>query len=384
MSPSGRPAAGGAPPRVLVYGYYGFRNAGDEAILAGIVRAFRKVEPGTEFVVVSGKAAETRRVHGVEAVSRNRIRRIWQEMGRADLVLAGGGSLLQDVTGLRSIPFYLGLAVMAMLRGRPVVFHAQGVGPIRRWPGRLLTRLVASRVALITVRDPESGEFLYRLGVRHPRLFVAADAALALEPGDPARGRRLLAAAGVSLPPRDSGRPLIGVSVRPWPGRGEPGWHRLAEALDGLARRTGGRVVFLPLQPPADLPVARAVAEAMAVPAAVPDADGWTYRDALDAVAACDLLVGMRYHALVFAAMAGVPPVGVSYDPKIDAFLRQVGAVTAGSVQDLDPQALVEAGLAALKGRAVEGRRLRAVTARLAADAMQAARLALDFVRRRS
>lgn len=366
--------------RILVSGYYGFQNAGDEAILGGMIRAIRELDPGVEFTVISGRSAQTRQVHGVEAVSRNRPRRIWAAVGRADLVISGGGSLLQDVTGFKSIPYYLGVAAMGLWRRKPVMFYAQGVGPIRGAVGRSLTRLVGNRVDLITVRDQESAAFLHRLGVRRPPVHVTADAALALEPGDPEAGRRLLRLAGV---PGD-GRPVIGVAVRPWKA-GEAGAEpALAGALDSLARASGGRVVFIPMQVPHDVAAAAALRAQMREPAVLlTEGDRPAYTDCLHLVAACDLLVGMRYHALVFAAMAGVPLVGLSYDPKNDAFLRRIGMAPAATTAAMDAGAVLRAGLDAL-GRPAEAlARLRRRMAEMAAQSRENARLALDLAGRR-
>ncbi|MCG0238700.1 MAG: polysaccharide pyruvyl transferase CsaB [Firmicutes bacterium] len=364
--------------RILVSGYYGFRNAGDEAILAGMIHAIREREPEAVFTVISGRAEETRRVHGVEAISRNRIRAAWAAVGQADLVLSGGGSLLQDVTSTKSIPYYLGVVAMALLRRKPVMFYAQGVGPIRGVLGKVLVRLVANRVARITVRDPESAELLRRLGVTRPPVAVTADAALALPPGDREAGRRLLTAAGVP-----ASRTLIGVSVRPWKEWEERAQKGLAQALDRLAAELNAHVVFLPMQPTADPGAAEAVARQMTAPATVVRGEDWTYRETLDAVAACDLLIGMRYHALVFAAMAGVPLVGLSYDPKIDAFLRQLGTAPAGSTRHLDPDTLVAAARAAWETREETRARMARILAILRERSRENARLAVELTERR-
>lgn len=365
--------------RILVSGYYGFRNAGDEAILAGIIQAIRELEPEAVFTVISGRAAETRQVHGVEAISRNRIRATWEAVGEADLVLSGGGSLLQDVTGAKSIPYYLGVVTMALLRRKPVMFYGQGIGPVRGLLGKLLIRLVANRVSRITVRDPESAEALRRLGVVRPPIQVTADAALALAPGNREAGRRLLGAAGVPL----GQGPLIGVSVRPWKDWEAGTEAALAAALDRIAAMEGGHVVFLPMQPTLDPRAAAAVQRHLRSPGTVLSGEGWTYQDTLNAVAACDLLVGMRYHALVFAAMAGVPVVGLSYDPKIDAFLRLLGLEPAGSTRNLNPDAVVSAARAVWTGSRRGQEPWAAVLAQLRDRSRENARVALELAQRR-
>lgn len=327
---------------ILIAGYYGFHNAGDEAMLAGLRRAIRDLRPDVTFTAISGTASQTRQLHGIGAVSRSDIRGIWEAIGRADLVMFGGGSLLQDVTSSRSLIYYLGLATMAWLRRKPVMFCAQGIGPITRPLGRVMVPLIVNRAALITARDPEAAETFRRLGVTRPPVTVTADAALVLGPADPGAGEALLRQGGVAVD-----RPVIGVSVRPWKPGPHPMEPRLAEALDQLARETGAQVVFIPMQQSKDVTASRAVAACMREPAVVLSGPH-TYEELRAVIARCDLLVGLRYHSLVFAAMSGVPLVGLSYDPKNDAFLRQIGHEAAGRTDGLDPAAVVAAGRRAL------------------------------------
>ena len=221
---------------ILIAGYYGFHNAGDEAMLAGLRRAIRELRPDVTFTAISGTASQTRRLHGIGAVSRSDIRGIWEAIGRADLVMFGGGSLLQDVTSSRSLIYYLGLATMARLRRKPVMFCAQGIGPVTRPLGRALVPLIVNRAALITARDAEAAETFRRLGVTRPPVTVTADAALVLGPADPAARR--------GAAPRRRGRrePAGDRRVRAALEAGrEPLEPRLAEALDRLAGRPAPR-----------------------------------------------------------------------------------------------------------------------------------------------
>ncbi|MGB9804775.1 polysaccharide pyruvyl transferase family protein, partial [Desulfofundulus sp.] len=128
--------------------------------------------------------------------------------------------------------------------------------------------------------------------------------------------------------------PVVGVSVREWPGFGEPQQRALARVCDDLCHR-GYRVLFIPLQFPEDLSVSRQVAAMMESRAAVLDR-GLTVDEAVSLVACLDLLIGMRLHALVLAAVMGVPPVGISYDPKIGRFLARLGLRPAGEASGLE------------------------------------------------
>lgn len=362
---------------ILVSGYYGFHNAGDEAILAGIIRAVRELEPEATFTVVSGTAAETRQLHGVSAISRGNFKKIWPAIGKADLFISGGGTLLQDITSSKSLSYYLGLITMAKMRFKPVMIYAQGAGPVRRPLGRTLVPLVVNGVDMITVRDPEAAETMRHLGVLHPPLHVTADPALALGPSDPDWGGKLLQEAGADL-----GRPIIGVSLRQWKQWEHPPEPELARALDQLAGETGAQVVFLPLQRGSDVDAAAVVARLMREQAVVAPGP-FTYDQIMAMIARCDLLVGLRYHALVFAAMNAVPLVGISYDPKNDSFLKLIGESAAGSTRRIEAGALVAAARQALSDAPAVKQRLRERMAELVPLARRNAELAVQLLRNR-
>lgn len=168
--------------RVAVSGYYGFNNTGDEAILAALITTLRALAPGVDITVFSHCPRETRRLFGVRAVNR------WNPLGvafsllRSDLLLSGGGGLLQDVTGVRSLCYYLAVVALAKILGKPVIYYAQGVGPIRTRFGRWLTRIISNRVDLITVRDQASRDDFLQMGVDRPPVVVTADPVLAVSP----------------------------------------------------------------------------------------------------------------------------------------------------------------------------------------------------------
>lgn len=361
---------------VVVSGYYGFGNTGDEAILGGIIRSWRALDPDAHFTVVSGNQAATRRIHGVSAVGRPDIRGIWRALGRADVIVLGGGSLLQDVTSRRTIPYYSGISILALLQRRPVAWYAQGIGPIRSLDLQYLVRWVGNRVNCICVRDEESGRTLKQLGITRPPVVVTADAALAIGPGDSERGRALLRTHGVP-----DGMPLIGVSLRPWPSM--PTFEQvMAQELDTLAREMGAGIVFIPMQMPHDQAAAEGVRRHLQAPSWSLGGD-MDYQQTLGVMAAMQLAVGLRYHALVFAAMSGVPLVGLSYDPKNDSFLRLLGLRSAGSPDRLEAGDVVEAARGVLTDPAATRAGLLARTAELAVLSAENARLALGLVKGR-
>lgn len=358
-------------------GYYGFNNAGDEAILGGIITAFRDIDPDVRFTVISGKVANTRKVHGVEAISRGDVTAIWRAMDRADLLLSGGGSLLQDVTGVKSIVYYLGVVSLGKLHRLPVMFYAQGIGPVTGFMGRGLVPLVGNGVDLVTVRDVESAQTIKQLGVRQPEVRVTADAALLLPSPSKADGEAVLDRFGFNLPRR----PVIGVSVRPWKLAGGGVVQAMAESLDDLAHELDATVLFIPMQQPHDVTAAGEIASRMRA-STLEFVGDITYRDVQALIATCDVVVGMRYHALVFAALSRVPLVGLSYDPKNDSFLRLLGQTAVGTAREVNADRLKAAVRDALERTPEIRQQYDRVLERLLPQSRENAQLAMDLMKR--
>ncbi|WP_041285020.1 polysaccharide pyruvyl transferase CsaB [Desulfoscipio gibsoniae] len=321
--------------RVVISGYYGFSNLGDEAVLYSILRVLRHSVPELEVTVLSNEPRNTARDYGVHAVDRWNMREVAGAVRRADLLISGGGSLLQDVTGLQSLMYYLGVIWLARFFRRPVMYYAQGIGPVTTKAGRRLVGLTTQRVQAVTVRDAESLQDLQAMGVRRP-VEVTADPVLGLRPGDIdlSVGAEILRRHDIQV-----GSGVVGVSVRPLPG--PPIWEmELAKACDRLAR-AGRTIVFLPMQSPADLVASREVAAAMRESRTIISTK-LSVPQMISLVGNLDLLVGMRLHALIFAAVCGVPPVGIAYDPKVERFLSRLGLAPAGKPAEIESQALAQ------------------------------------------
>ncbi|HPZ43176.1 MAG TPA: polysaccharide pyruvyl transferase CsaB [Bacillota bacterium] len=320
-------------PKVVISGYYGFYNSGDEAMLYAMLQALRKTVPDLDITVLSKDPVFTAREFGVHSISRFNIRQVYQELRKADLLVSGGGGLLQDATGSKSIVYYLGVVAMARFLGKPVFFYAQGIGPVRTRLGRFLIRLVANRVDMVTVRDPDSRDELVSLGVKRPPVYVTADPVLGLDPAllDPSKGREILASLGLK------GGPVAGISVRPW--KGLNGYKRvLARVADDLVAK-GWRVLLVPMHRPVDADSCREVADLMREKAYL--LNNYTgFMDLLSVAANLDLAIGMRLHFLIFGALFGVPLIGIPYDPKVNRFLQSVGQPPGLHVETLSYEEL--------------------------------------------
>ena len=242
--------------KIVVSGYYGSRNAGDEAMLAAMIEVLSELDPKLHITVISADPEDTERRHGVKAIPWLGFGAIWSAIREADLVISGGGSLLQNVTSGRSLYYYLSVIFLARLLRKPVMLYAQGIGPVcGRFPRWLMTT-VSQKVSQITVRDYGSLKELESLAVTRPPVEVTADPVLAIHPVDHGLGRAILTkhkAAGA--------KPVVGISVREW-----CGWQSykkvIAAATVQIMREFDARVVFLPMQYPEDVKTNRRVLRA--------------------------------------------------------------------------------------------------------------------------
>lgn len=331
--------------KIVISGYYGFGNAGDEAMLAAMISSFRRLDPNAEFTVLSGNPAETESRHGVKAVYRMNALDVLGVIVRCDLLVSGGGSLLQTVTSERSLYYYLSVMLLGKTFGKPVMIYAQGVGPVRGATARNAVRCIGNKLDLITVRDEGSLLELKSIGVSQPPIYVTADPVLSLPPSDAAFGRKVLQQHGL-----DQGGPVIGLSVREWKNMAH--YKKVIAAVADRLAYAGARIIFIPMQKP-DVEAATHIARYMKQPAVVL-VDEYRTDELLSLMGNLDMLIGIRLHALIFAAVMNVPLLGVSYDPKIERFLESIGQNAAGTLNDITVNGLLARAQAILSQTGAE------------------------------
>ena len=372
--------------RIALSGYYGFRNSGDEAVLRSILTALAeeglRAGVSVEPVVLSGDPAWTTKAHGAQAAHRMRPAEVLRTLRGCDALISGGGSLLQDATSAKTIPYYTGIVGLARLMGKPVFVYAQGIGPVRRAWLRPLVRAAMNASRIVTVRDEESAALLERIGVKRERIEVVPDPVMGLEPPAAAADGAAESAGG----PGAADAPVVGVSVRRWRSDGAD-LARVAEALAALVRRREARLRFLPLHMPDDAEASREVMERLAALGAGRAAElaepGDDPQRMLLEIGRCSLVFGMRLHALIYAANRGVPMLGLSYDPKIDHFLARLGLAPIGTTDRLDAEAFAAAADALLEpaGAAAWRERHGPALEALRRDARRPARLVVEALR---
>lgn len=290
-------------PRIFVCGYYGYGNAGDEALLATLLE---QLPPCCTPIVLSGNPPATTRLHGVAACDRRHWRQVLRTLRSSDVFIWGGGSLIQDATSWRSPLYYLGLMTLAQKLGCRTLAWAQGIGPLHSPLYRWWLRQLLRRCSAVTVRDAGSAALLRQWQIPHH------------QGADPV----WLMRAPTALEPRHPN--TIAVSLRPHPRLTPQRLATIAAALHTWQEEAGIEVLLLPFQPCQDLPLAEQLHRQLIAPQTrllcLEDP-----RQIKAVLAQVGGAIAMRLHALIMAASVGCRCFALSYDPKVSHLMAEAG-----------------------------------------------------------
>ena len=302
-------------PKVVISGYYGFDNCGDEAVLLAIIHCLRTLRPDVRIVVLSGNPKKTRKLYSVEAVNRWNPIKLALQIISCRLVISGGGSLLQDVTSTKSLRYYTAIINFAAILGKRVMIYSQGIGPLNSEKNRIRVSRAINRCHTVSVRDERSAELLRELGV-HRSIQEFCDPVVALSHDD-VDYREI----EEELRLYGSNRKPMMVAVRRW--RDDRHLAPVAEFLDSQVK-SGRDVLLVAAHYPEDMEAVDKVIGMMAeVPLRLDKC--LTARQFLALSAHACMVFSMRLHGLICAFAVGTPILGLSYDPKVEAFMEQAG-----------------------------------------------------------
>ena len=379
-----------AGPRLLIAGYYGYGNIWDEAILQSLLRDLGRELPDAEFLVLYGGEGEgsiSAANHapsfgaaggktggpGVRYLPRLQPSAILAAMRASDLLVLGGGTLIQDVTSVRSLIYYLGLIWMAKRNGLPVAFYGGGIGPLTTALGRQLAGRVLPSVDLLALRDRRSIETARGLGVAADRLLLTADPAFSVPAANGGNGMAAarsasavageLAAAGVPAAAHGS---VMCLALRPPLSVADKA--SIVSAVETASAAESLFPLLVPFHPERDLVLLEEIGAMLQVRHGIlrGTSDPALLRHV---VGHARLMVAMRLHGVIFAVAEGVPCVAMAYDPKVDALADDVPALRYARYPGVDAAQLAREIREAAQG----GAALRAELERCASELGQRA-----------
>ncbi|MDR3281170.1 MAG: polysaccharide pyruvyl transferase family protein [Synergistaceae bacterium] len=292
-----------APPKgakkfdVLLAGYFGFGNLGDELLAEAAVNNLMACGVAKEGLAILSRASdESPSRLGVESFDRWSFQSVSNAIKRSRALFLPGGGLFQDATSALSCVYYWGIVALAVALSVPVVALGQSVGPLSGNISRFLTRRALLSCSYIAVRDDASRHVLNDMDVpcaMMPDPVMSLKAPERSGGGDevlinvrPVRGNRhsVSSVAAASRSCEASGIPMIGVAMSDEDGR-----------------------FMKELQASGDMPRFEIKA---------PRSAGEFFVAASRARAS----VGMRLHFAILSILSGLEVVMSPYDPKVSSF----------------------------------------------------------------
>ncbi|HAS73652.1 MAG TPA: polysaccharide pyruvyl transferase CsaB [Clostridiales bacterium UBA8960] len=322
--------------RVVISGFYGFNNIGDEAILETLISKLRSLDSNVFITVLSNNPEETRVKYGVDAVKRHDVFKVMGAIRKTDLLLSGGGSLLQDDTSARSIHYYLAIIKMGLMMRKKVFLISNGIGPLNREHNKKQVAKVLNKVKFTTVRDFNSKKLLEEIGVDVSKIAVSADLVIDMEMQPLDSGSRILTKLGIDR----TKRKCIGIAIRQKDFRNQNNRDALVRFVNHLSKDY--TVLFIPFYFDDDAKIEMDIRH---------NVDGnvhfiserYDADEVMSVIQHLDILIGSRLHSLIFSLVAEVPFIGISYDPKIENFMEMIDMYPVCSMKQFDIEALKEA-----------------------------------------
>lgn len=284
--------------KYVVSGYVGFDNFGDEAI-ASVLSNYLKSAGAEKITYLSLNPQKTSEQYGVDSVQ---MLKFIKPILESDVLISGGGSLLQDITSLKSLIYYLAVIMTALALGKKVFIFAQGFSKFRTKTGEFLTKFVLKRCDRITVRDRKSQEYLESLGIKSE---LVNDPVYALD-----------------IP--KTGHSGVGIQLRGFQTLTKEFMQSLADEL--ALSFAGQEIKLFSMQDTADLPVIKIFAQMLSAKGLVPKIIKNTgIAETIHELSCLEYFIGMRFHACLITSKAGVKTLGINYDEKVKTLSEYAG-----------------------------------------------------------
>jgi len=302
--------------KVLLAGYYGFNNIGDEAILEMFLKILENKIDKKNIRILTADTEKTEKKFKIEGVDRYSFYKVNKAIKEADVVLVGGGSLLQDVTSKKSIYYYLYIIYVTKLFNKKIGLLSQGIGPIKGKINRFITGKVLRKADYVSVRDKNSIQELISIGLNNEDITFAADPVINYKSKSKITNKS---------------KTRIGISIREWKDS------NIIETVNKLIERFDEdkfEFIFIPFHYDEDVKILSNIE--FKYKNCIVIRDKKSIDEIYNIISNLDLMVGVRLHSLIFASSANIPVVSISYDPKVKNFLKSIGEKNIFEIASLD------------------------------------------------
>jgi polysaccharide pyruvyl transferase CsaB len=274
-----------------------------------------------ELTALSGRPEETYRQYKIPSVPRRESRAVEDAIAKCDALVFPGGSIFQDATSVGSAYFYAGIVKRAKTAGKRVVMLSQGIGPLTTFFGKRFATGALNQCDAVAVRDPGAAQSLRDLGVK-TKVFQTADLAFLLHHRleDEGEDYKVGTQKIVGVAPRSLGKRFDSAGF--------------FSELCKLLMQSGSIPVLIPMDTEEDVPLIDEISKKYG--GKIQDMRKvQTPLQVMGRMARMDGIIAMRLHAAIFSTIVGVPPLMLSYDPKVAAFARMLEVGSAVPIDNL-------------------------------------------------
>lgn len=281
--------------KICISGYYGFKNFGDEAILSVLVNHLKE----HDLTVFSSDPEFTSKTYDVRAVKSFDIKKVIDEIKSCDILISGGGSLLQDVTSLKSLVYYSLIIAFALLFNKIVIIFAQGIGPINNKFAQVIIKNLLKKCNLVTVRDEKSLFLLNKWGV-NAKLVCDPIYSLNIKPQEKTNS--------------------VGIQLRDFKTMNYNLLQKLALLI--ITKFPEKKVEIFSLQEAVDLVICKKFENILK--SFNPDVQTEIVTDdIINRISKLKYLIAMRFHAVLCALKCGVKTCAINYDIKVEKLAQE-------------------------------------------------------------
>ncbi len=307
--------------KVLIVGYYGSDNVGDEMLLKATINLLNKVYDSPEITAITYNVKNTMENHRINGISRNKYFEILKGIKRADIIVGGGGSMLQNVTSNRSLIYYLAILSLSKFLGKKVVLLGNGIGPLRGNFYINLTTKILRKLDAIVLRDEDSYNLLKSFNLEN--IYLGNDLVFSLDMDKS----------------KDEEDKKIVFNLRKW-FYNENFILTMEKFIEYLVNE-GFHVSLIPFQRGNDDIILRRIERSLNSHR-VKLLDNLSYKELMAEIASSKLFLGMRLHGLIFSSILEKPFIGLSYDPKVSIFSKKLGQVCFEDLNNITLDSLIK------------------------------------------
>ncbi|MCQ2958324.1 MAG: polysaccharide pyruvyl transferase CsaB [Candidatus Gastranaerophilales bacterium] len=310
--------------KFVLAGYFGFGNFGDEAILKYAVDILHYYYKTAQISIITENPLYAKKVYSATGVKRFDFKNIINEIKTCDYLIFPGGSVLQDITSVKSLGYYLSLISLALFFKKKVIMLSQGFGPINNNFMRKLTFKLLKKVSLITLRDEKSYDTLMSNGVVKSELTADLLWAFTSKPKTD-ETPEIFVYGDISC---NIDKKKVGIQLRNWADLTEEKLNIIAKSVLNNFHYIEYDYKLICLQENSDLQILIDLGKIMhetQPKAKIELCRGNDIEKNIELLQSMDYMIAMRFHAGLCTINSEKPILMLSYDPKTEEFCNELG-----------------------------------------------------------